>query len=104
MCTYNSRSGCDCLCECDILLAEDRNLCPEHGRSAQAAKAREMRVPRWVTAIDEIEQMVESLYYDGRITSQQRSLFRWAARKAREVESPAWCSRCAQSLDGVEEL
>ena len=102
MCTYNSRSGCDCLCECDILLAEDRDLCPEHGIRAQERKAREMRVPRWVTALDEIEQTVERAYCDARISRQQRSLFRWAARKAREAESPARCSRCAQSLD--EEL
>lgn len=104
MCTYNPRSGCDCLCECDILLREDRDMCPVHGKAAQEAKGREMRVPRWVTALDEIEQMVERAYYDGRITWQQRSLFRWAARKSREAESPARCSRCAQSLDGVKEL
>jgi len=124
MCTYNSRSGCDCLCECDILLREDRDLCPVHGTEAQEAKAkqaqaREAQAPRKVsvgrtqplwespsesTAIDEIWETVERMYYGARITWQQRRLFRWAAQKAQEVESPARCSRCAQSIDGVEEL
>ena len=119
MCTYNPRSGCDCLCECDILIREDRDLCPVHGTEAQEAKAREVQAARRVsvgrtqplwespsesTAIDEIWETVERAYFDSRITRQQRGLFRWAAQKAREAESPARCSRCAQSLDGVEEL
>ncbi len=91
-------------CYCGVLPHEDWDQCPAHGTAAQEAKAREMRVPRWVAALDEIEQMVERAYYDGRITWQQRRLFRWAAQKAQEVESPARCSRCAQSIDGVEEL
>ena len=119
MCTFNTSSGCDCPCECDILLREDRDMCPVHGTEAQEAKAREAQAARRVSvgrtqplwespsesaAIDEISETVERAYYDGRITSQQRNLFRWAARKAQEVESPARCSRCAQSIDGVEEL
>ena len=119
MCTYNPRSGCDCLCECDILLREDRDACPVHGIKAQEAKAREVQAARRVsvgrtqplweepsesTAVDEIWEMVERMYFDGRITRQQRGLFRWAVQKAQEVESPARCSRCAQSIDGVEEL
>ena len=119
MCTFNTSSGCDCLCECDILLREDRDLCPVHGTEAQEAKAREVQAARRVsvgrtqplweepsesTAIDEIAETVERVYFDGRITWQQRGLFRWAATKAREVESPVRCSRCAQSIDGVEEL
>ena len=39
MCTFNTASGCDCRCECDILLREDRDLCPEHGTKAQAVQA-----------------------------------------------------------------
>jgi hypothetical protein len=60
--------------------------------------------PSESTAVDEIWLMVERMYFDGRITWRQRGLFQWAARKSREVESPARCSRCAQSIDGVEEL
>jgi hypothetical protein len=95
MCTFNTASGCDCRCECDILLREDRDLCPEHGTKAQAMQARR-RVsvgrtqPLWEettesTAVDEIWVMVERMYFDGRITWRQRGLFQWATRKAREV-------------------
>jgi hypothetical protein len=119
MCTFNTASGCDCLCECDVLLREDRDLCPVHGTKAQEAKAREVQAVRKVsvgrtqplwespsesTAIDEIWETVERMYFDGRITWQQRGLFLWAARTSREDESPAPCSRRAQSLEGVEEL
>jgi uncharacterized Zn finger protein (UPF0148 family) len=123
MCTYNTESGCDCPCECGILLHDDRYLCPVHGIKALEAKAqaeaqaekasREVSVartrPLWespsdATGIDQIEQMVERAYYGATITRQQRSLFRWAVRKAREAESPTRCSRCARSIDGVEEL
>lgn len=55
-------------------------------------------------ALDEICEMVERAYFDGRITWQQRGLFLWAVRKSREVASPARYSRCARSIDGVEEL
>jgi hypothetical protein len=95
MCTFNTASGCDCRCECDVLLREDRDLCPEHGTKAQAVQApRRVSVgrthPLWdepseSTAIDEIGQMVEQMYYLGKITWRQRGLFRWAARTAREV-------------------
>lgn len=53
--------------------------------------------------LDEIWEMVERMFYDGRITWRQRGLFGWAARKAREVESP---ERRGQSIDGIpiEEL
>jgi hypothetical protein len=106
-------------CLCGVLLREDRDACPVHGTKAQEAKAREAQAPRKVsvgrtqplweepsesTAVDEIWLMVERMYFDGRITWRQRGLFQWAARKSREVESPARCSRCAQSIDGVEEL
>ena len=119
MCTYNTESGCDCPCECGILLHDDRYLCPVHGIKALEAKAqaeqasREVSVARtrrlWekpsdATGIDQIEQMVERAYYNATITRQQRSLFRWAVRKAREAESPTRCSRCARSIGGVEEL
>jgi uncharacterized Zn finger protein (UPF0148 family) len=118
MCTHNTESGCDCPCECGILLHDDRYLCPVHGIKALEAKAqaeqasREVSVartrPLWekpsdATGIDQIEQMVERAYYDATITRQQRSLFRWAVRKAREAESPTRCSRCARSIE-VEEL
>ncbi|MFZ0799962.1 MAG: hypothetical protein WB781_15445 [Candidatus Sulfotelmatobacter sp.] len=100
-------------CLCDILLREDRDMCPVHGTEAQEAKAREVQAARIVsvgrtqplweepsesTALDEIWEMVEQTYFDGRITWRQRGLFRWAAQKAQAVESPV------QSLDGVEEL
>jgi hypothetical protein len=106
-------------CLCGILLREDRDMCPAHGTAAQEAKAREAQAARRVsvgrtrplweepsesTAIDEIEQIVERAYFEGRITARQRGLFLWAVRKSREVESPARCSRCARSIDGVEEL
>jgi hypothetical protein len=54
--------------------------------------------------LDEIWEMVERMFYDGRITWTQRGLFLWAARKAREVESPERRGQSAQSIDGVEEL
>lgn len=119
MCTYNTASGCDCPCECDILLHDDRYLCPIHGIKAQEAKAqaekasREVSVarirPLWekpsdATGIDEIWEKVEQAYFDRTITRRQRSLFQWAVRKAREAESPTRCSRCARNIDGVEEL
>jgi len=97
-------------CMCDILLREDREKCPVHGIKKLPRRISVGRTqPLWdepseSRALDEIEQMVERAYYDRRITWQQRNLFRWAARKSREAESPARCSRCAQSLDGVEEL
>jgi len=101
-------------CMCGILLREDRDMCPAHGKAAQEAKAREVQAPRRVsvgrtqplweepsegTAVDEIWQMVERMYFDGRITWRQRHLFRWAAQKAREAES-----RCGQCGAPVQEL
>jgi hypothetical protein len=96
-------------CLCDILLREDRDACPVHGTKAQEIQApRRVSVgrtqPLWEspsesTAIDEISDTVERMYYDGRITCQQRRLFRWAARKAREAES-----RCGQCGAPVQEL
>jgi hypothetical protein len=49
--------------------------------------------------LDEICEMVEGAYFDGRITWRQRGLFQWAARKAREVERSAYCDEF-----GCEEL
>jgi len=101
-------------CLCGILLREDRDMCPAHGTAAQEAKAKQAQAARRVsvgrtqplwespsesTAIDEISETVERTYYDGRITSQQRNLFRWAARKAREAES-----RCGHCGAPVQEL
>ena len=101
-------------CYCDVLPSEDRDQCPAHGTAAQEAKApRRVSVgrtqPLWEspsdgTAIDEIWEMVERAYFEGRITRQQRGLFRWAAQKAQEAESAVRCSRCAQSVDEVDEL
>lgn len=114
MCTYNSRSGCDCACECDILLREDRDMCPVHGTKAQEAKAQAQQQPRRVsvartrplwespsesTTIDEIWEKVEQAYFDGRITWKQRGLFQWAVGKAKESET-----RCDQCGSPVEEL
>src|ERR1700722_4769325 len=117
MCTFNTSSGCDCACECDVLLREDRDMCPAHGTAAQEAKAQRAKAqqsprrvsvgrtqslweePSETTAVDEIWLMVEKLYFDGRITSQQRRLFRWAVGKAKESET-----RCDQCGAQVEEL
>jgi hypothetical protein len=101
-------------CLCGILLREDRDMCPAHGTAAQEAKAKQAQAARRVsvgrtqplwespsesTAIDEIWETVERLYFDGRITSQQRRLFLWAARKAKESES-----RCGHCGAPVQEL
>ena len=99
-------------CICGYLLREDRDYCPIHGKEPLPQRPRisvGRTTPLWEeptasTALSEIEQMVERAYFDGRITSGQRSLFLWAVRKSREAESSVRCSRCAQSLDGVEEL
>ena len=89
-------------CLCDILLREDRDMCPVHGTEAQEAKAREVKAahrvsvgrtqPLWEepsesTALDEIWEMVEQTYFDGRITWQQRGLS-VGRPKAQEAESP----------------
>jgi hypothetical protein len=96
-------------CLCGILLREDRDMCPAHGTAAQQAQAaRRVSVgrtqPLWEspsegTAIDEIWETVERLYFEARITSQQRRLFLWAARKAKESES-----RCGHCGAPVQEL
>jgi hypothetical protein len=101
-------------CYCDVLPHEDRDLCPAHGTDAQEAKAQQAQALRRVSVgrtqplwespsessvITEISEMVEQAYFDGRITSQQRSLFRWAVGKAKETES-----RCGQCGAHVEEL
>jgi len=101
-------------CWCNILLREDRDLCPAHGTKAQEARGQAERAwrsisvgrtqPLWEspsesTAIDEIWETVEQMFYDGRITFQQRRLFRWAARKAKEPED-----RCGQYDALVEQL
>ena len=101
-------------CYCDVLPHEDRDQCPAHGTDAQEAKAREAQgrrrvsvgrtQPLWEspsesTAIDEIWETVQRMHFDGRITSQQRRLFRWAVGKAKETES-----RCGQCGAHVEEL
>jgi len=119
MCVDNPESECDCPCECSILLHDDRYWCPVHGAKAQEAKAQAEKASHEVSVartrplceshsdaigIDEIEQMVERAYYEATITRQQRGLFRWAVRKAREVESPTRCSRCSRNIGGVEEL
>ena len=99
-------------CYCDVLPSEDRDQCPVHGIHAQEAQAKVEREqaarkvsvgrtqPLWdspseSTAIDDIWEMVEQMYFDGRLTSQQRSLFQWAARKAKESESR--CTHCGAS-------
>ena len=98
-------------CLCGILLREDRDMCPTHGTAAQQAKAQAPHKvsvgrtqPLWEspsesTAIDEIWETVERMYFDGRITWRQRGLFRWAAQKAREAES-----RCGHCGAPVQEL
>ena len=94
---------------CDILPQEDRDMRPVHGTEPQEKQA-PPRIsvgrtrPLWEepsesTAINEIWQTVERMYFDGRITWRQRGLFGWAVRKAREVES-----RRGQCGAGVQEL
>jgi hypothetical protein len=101
-------------CLCGILLREDRDMCPAHGTAAQELKAQQAQAARRVSvgrtqplwdspsessAIDELWEMVERMYYDGRITWQQRGFFRWAARKAQETKS-----RCGHCGAPVQEL
>jgi len=103
-------------CYCNVLPHEDRDQCPVHGIHAQEAQAKAQREqatrkvsvgrtkPLWEspsdsTAIDEIWETVEQAYFEGRITSQQRGLFRWAAQKAKEAES-----RCTHCGAPIEEL
>jgi hypothetical protein len=103
-------------CYCNVLPHEDWDQCPLHGIKAQEAKAkveaeqaaRKVSVartrPLWEspsesTAVDEIWELVEQMYFEQRITSQQRRLFLWAARKSKESES-----RCSQCGAPVEEL
>lgn len=89
-------------------------MCPAHGTGAQEAKAQQAQALRKVsvgrtqplwdepsesTAVDEVSLLVERLYFDGRITSQQRRLFRWAVGKAKETES-----RCDQCGEPAQEL
>ena len=92
-----SNTASECLC--GILPHEDWDDCPVHGTEAQEAKAREAQAPRTVsvgrtqplweepsdcTAIDEIEQMVERAYFDGRITGEQRGAFPGGPCESRE--------------------
>jgi len=103
-------------CYCNVLPHDDWDQCPVHGIHAQEAQAkakheqaaRKVSVgrtqPSWEspsdsTAIDEIWEKVEEAYFEGRITRQQRGLFRWAAQKAKESES-----RCTQCGAPIEEL
>jgi hypothetical protein len=101
-------------CYCNVLPHEDWDECPVHGIKAQEAAAQAEKASRKVsvgrthplwekpsesTAIDEIWEKVEEAFFEGAITSQQRRLFLWAARKAKESES-----RCTQCGAPVEEL
>jgi hypothetical protein len=104
-------------CYCDVLPREDRDQCPAHGTDAQEAKAQRAKAqqsprrvsvgrtqPLWEepsesTAIAEIWEVVERAFFDRRITSQQRRLFRWAVGKAKETES-----RCDQCGEPAQEL
>jgi hypothetical protein len=87
----NSAPGC----YCDVLPREDWDQCPAHGTPAQQAPNK-VSVEELSAAVDEIWDLVERMYFDGRITSQQLSFFRWAARKAREPETR--CGHCGASV------
>src|ERR1700688_3146411 len=60
MCTFNTSSGCDCLCECDILLREDRDMCPVHGTEAQEVKAQQAQAARRVVSVGRTQPLWES--------------------------------------------
>ena len=92
MCTFNTASGCDCRCECDILLREDRDLCPEHGRPKRrrvsVGRTRPLFDVPTDTALDSLETSVNGHYILGELTSDQRRIFNWAVRKCREMSRP----------------
>ena len=69
MCTFNTASGCDCRCECDILLREDRDLCPEHGtpkrRRVSVGRTRPLFDVPTDTVLDSLESNVNEHYMLG---------------------------------------
>lgn len=90
MCTFNTTSGCDCRCECDVLLAEDRDLCPEHGKQ----KPRSVSVGRTQppydvyscsSALDKIEKIVDETMLAGEFSNRQLGIMRWALGKCRSL-------------------
>jgi hypothetical protein len=89
MCTFNTASGCDCRCECDILLREDRDMCPEHGtpkqRRVSVGRTRPLFDVPTDTALDSLETGVNKHYMLGELTAEQRRIFNWAIRKCREM-------------------
>jgi hypothetical protein len=108
MCTFNTSSGCDCRCECDVLLREDRDLCPEHGPKEQAVPApRRVSVGRTQALYDvssclsplaKIEDIVNGAEMAGEFNHNQLGIMRWALRKCRSVASEV------ENDLGVEEL
>ena len=89
MCTFNTASGCDCRCECDVLLREDRDMCPEHGtpkrRRVSVGRTRPLFDVPTDTVLDSLETSVNEHYMLGELTSDQRRIFNWAIRKCREI-------------------
>jgi hypothetical protein len=92
MCTFNTASGCDCRCECDILLREDRDMCPEHGtrkpqpqRRVSVGRTRPLFDLPADTVLDSLETSINKHYMLGELTSEQRRIFTWAIRTCREI-------------------
>jgi hypothetical protein len=92
MCTSNTASGCDCRCECDILLREDRDMCPEHG----TPKPRRISVGRTrplydiyccSSALDKIEDILNQTMLTGEFCNRQQGIMRWALLKCRGLAS-----------------
>jgi len=91
MCTFNTASGCDYRCECDILLREDRDMCPacnpkpQPRRRVSVGRTRPLFDVPTDTVLDSLETSVNEHYMLGELTSNQRRIFNWAIRKCREV-------------------
>jgi hypothetical protein len=90
MCTFNTASGRDCRCECDILLREDRDMCPEHG----TPKPRRISVGRTQlpydiyccsSALDKIEDILNQTMLTGEFSNRQLGIMRWTLRKCRSL-------------------
>lgn len=90
MCTFNTASGCDCRCMCDVLPAEDRDKCPEHGTQKTRPVSVGRTQPLWdvhscSSALDKIEKIVDETMLAGEFSNRQLSIMRWAVGKCRSL-------------------
>lgn len=90
MCTFNTASGCDCRCECDVLLAENRDKCPEHGTQKTRPVSVGCTQPLYDVyscsyALDKIEEIVDQTMIVGEFSRRQLGIMRWALQKCRAV-------------------